>query len=231
MSAFKPKPPKNGSISDRVSELEDRSAGLEENFTRFLVGAERRLQRNDQRLDLLEETVDALKELNGSDEVDKIIMDKRVIRARAEAELEKSRLEEGIADGYVILSEVATENSLLVGRYLDKDGVAIEPGRIQLAMPNVAPQFREMLVGKGKGTVIDIPAGNKFEVLDVYTVDEEKTKEVVAAKQQAALDAAAAASKADEVADASTSTSPVVETPVLAATADSATNNPEAVSG
>ena len=197
-----------GSLSDRITSVEERATGLEENFTRFLIGVSQRLDRNDERLGLLEENAEALKELNGVEEVNRLIIQRRVERMRAEATIEKARLDEGLADGYILTAEKVTDDSILVGRYLDKDGVPIEPGWVQLATPKVQPQFRLLLLDQPAGTKIDIPNGNKFELLSIYTIDEEKTKAVIAAKQQAAADAAAEAAKADEVKDTGV---PVVE--------------------
>src|SRR5688572_16819656 len=162
MSTMKP------SVRQEQKSLSQRVGGLEQNFTRFLVGVQQRLSGGDQRLAQLEEQIAALIELNGKDEVVRIIDEGRIARARAEAEVEKGKLDEGIADGYISAAEQIGERSLVVGRVLGPDGKVQEPGRLQLVMPGVQKPFQEKLLNQPVGTTIDLPGGAKFEVQEIY---------------------------------------------------------------
>jgi hypothetical protein len=191
-----PKP--GNSVRSQQKSISERITGLEQNFTRFLIGINQRIGNHEQRLSALEEQLHAVIELNGVVEVEQAINRTRVEQARANAAIEKARLDEGISDGYVTLIEKIEERSLAVGRLIDKDGQVIEPGRFQVAVPTIKPEFKTQLIDKGAGTVVDLTDGTKFEVLEVYNVDEEKAKSVAEAKQKAAQDAVEALNKAED---------------------------------
>lgn len=196
-------------LEKKTKSLSDRLGQLEQGFTRFLVGVNQRLQGADQRLAMVEETLAALVELNGVDDVTKLINEKRIERARQEAVEEKAKLDKGIEEGYVLVADVVGERSLVVGRHVGKDGTVVEPGRVQLVVPNVVAGFKEKLLGQPAGAKLAMPDGNgEFEVLEVYNVDDEKFKALAAARQKAAqekqaavLQAAQAAGETDEQAE------------------------------
>ncbi len=186
-----------------VRSLSDRVGGLEQNVARALIGIQGRFEGFEGRLSPVEELVDALVDIQGRAEVERLVDERRIARARALAEQEKNTLEGGVRDGYVTAAEVVGEKSIIVGKYVNADGVVIEPGRAQLVIPGVAPQFREKLVGKGAGTVLDLPNDETFELLEIYEVDNEKYQKFVAEKQAAAVnEAAKAAGEAASAAEA-----------------------------
>lgn len=184
-------------IRQEQRSISSRLSGLEQNFTRFLIGANGRIQNHDERLATGEEKLEALIELAGLDEITAVIDRRRVERARAESAQEKGRLEEGVADGYLTTIEKVAERSLVVGRLIDKEGQVIEPGRLQVAVPTIKPEFKSQLLDQAVGVLIDLNNGTKFELLEIYNVDEEKAKAVFEAKQKAAQEAAAAIAKAE----------------------------------
>jgi hypothetical protein len=193
----------------QVRSISQRVETLEQNMARFLFAVNQQGQQQGQEIANLKEMVEGLVELNGAEEVQRIVNEKRVERARAQSAQEKASLDEGITDGYVIAAEKIEEKSLIVGRYVGKDGTVTEPGRAQLVVPGIAPQYREKLIGQSAGfKLTDLPDGGHFEVLEVYSVDEAKANEVIQAKQKAQAEAAAKAAeeaaKADEAADTGT---------------------------
>jgi hypothetical protein len=194
--------------------LSERVGGLEQSIARLLFGINERFQAMDQRVAAIEETVNALRALQGSDDVDEYIKNARIDAARTASARETAALEQAVADGYVSKEETIQERSLIVARYLDKEGVAIEPGRAQLVMPGIQEPFRTNLLGKAVGATLDLPGGGKFEVLEVYAVDEEKAKAFEAAKALKAQEDAAATAKATADADeaADTAETPAQET-------------------
>jgi hypothetical protein len=185
--------------------LSERVSGLEQSVARMLFGINQRFQGTDQRLSALEENSEALIELNGAEDISRIVQEKRVERARAQAEQEKASLDEGVKDGYVNATQAVGEKSIIVVRYTDKDGKVIEPGRAQLVIPGVQPKFKDQLLGKAVGLKMKLDDGGECELLEIYDVDEDKAREVMEAKQKAATEAAMAAAaeaaKADEKKD------------------------------
>jgi flagellar hook-associated protein FlgK len=160
----------------------------------------------------LNETVSALVYLQGEEEVRSYIEEKRLSQLRQIAEQEKASLDQAISDGYVTKVDVIAEKSLIVGRYINKDGSIQEPGRTQLVVPGIHQKYHSQLLGKGVGTVLSIDDGAKFEVLEVYHVDEEKAKTSMAEKQAAAAAAATNAASAVAAADETAETKPSTET-------------------
>lgn len=187
----------------QVRSISDRVSMMEQNMTRFVWAVNQELQGIKQRLGLLEETVAALVILAGQDDVNNLVNDRRIEQAREMSDREKASLEEGIADGYVVSALKIDEKSLIVGRYTDAEGKVIEPGRAQLAMPGIAVQFRDQLMGQGVGFKLDMPEGGNFEVLEVYSVDDEKARQVLEEKQKKAAEEAVKAAGEAEAAQAS----------------------------
>jgi hypothetical protein len=175
----------------QVRGLTERVTSLEQNVARVLFGVNQRFQGFDQRMSSQEEIVAALVELNGVEEIERIINEKRIERARQQAKSEQDSLNEGIADGYIIPVEKVGKKSIIVVRYFDKDGKIIEPGRAQLVMPGVKPDFQEKLLGQSVGLKLDLDGGGWVELMEIYDVDEVKAAEVDAAKQKAAAEKAA----------------------------------------
>lgn len=185
--------------------LSDRTGGLEQNLARALFGINQRFQGVDSRLINNEELVEALVELQGRADVEAFVDAKRKERAQALADKEKATLEAAVIDGYVVAADKVGPTSIIIGKYIDAAGDVIEPGRAQLVMTGVQEQFRAQLLDQAVGKALDLPNGEKFELLEIYSVDEEKFKAVMAAKQAAAVDdaaKAAAAASAEETAEA-----------------------------
>lgn len=124
-----------------------------------------------ERLGQFAQVLEAVTELVGVEMVDakiKEISERKVQERIAQA---KEALKQGIASGELVPATVITDKSMLVGRETDKDGNVVEPGHIQLPMDRIAfPTVREQLVGQGVGFKVQTPAGNTFEVLEVYDV-------------------------------------------------------------
>ena len=201
-------------VRPQVKSLSERVANLEQGLARILFSLNQRLGNLDQ-VDLDHgEKIDALVQLQGPEDVQSFINNARIERVRAAAAVEEASLKKGIEEGYITAIEAVGERSLVVGRYLLKDGTVQEPGRAQLVMPGIAPQFRDKLLGQKVGFGLDLPGGSKFELLEIYAVDEEKAKALEDAKQKAAAEAAMKAAQEAAAADEKKDDGqPVVETP------------------
>lgn len=201
----------------QVRTLSERITALEQGLAQVLYKINQRFSGIDGGLIETNEQIEALIELTSSiEEVQKVVERRRIERARAQAEREKASLEEGVKEGYLLKAEKAGAKSLIVGRYLDKEGKVEEPGRVQLAMPAVAEQFRDKLMGQAVGTTLDLPSGGKYELTEIYDVDDAKYKALQEAKQKAAQEAAAQAAKAQGDADEAQDTAPEQEQPAEA---------------
>lgn len=202
-------------MEKKTRSLSERMDAMEQQIARMLFGVNSRLEQDGSRLSNLEEIAEALTTLNGKQQVAELIQQLRNTRAREKAEAEKKLLEQGVADGYIISAEKVGTNTLLVGRYLDKDGKVVEPGRTQVAYKGVDPRFQQLLLEKTAGEKIDIGEGNSFELLEIYSVDDEKFLQVQEEKRRAAaqeaMDRAAAAAAKDEANDGQ----PAVEDPAV----------------
>lgn len=205
------------SISQRVSDVE-------KNVGRALAAVSQRFQEDGNRLNTIDEFVDALIEQAGREDIFAIVNEKRVARARAAAENEKRLLDEGIADGYVLPAEKIGERTLIVGKYVSPDGNDVEPGRVQLVMPTVQAEFKAKLLGQQAGFAMDLPGGGKFLAQELYEVDEAKANEVQRAKAakatQDAIDAAKAADAQDVAAEAPAAPAAEAEAPAAETEAD-----------
>lgn len=199
----------------QVKSISERMSGVEQNVARVLVAINQRFQEDGNRLNTLDEFIDALLENAGRAEILAIVNEKRVARARAAAENEKRLLDEGVADGYILPAEKAGEKSLIVGKYVTADGNDVEPGRLQLVMPTVQAEFKTKLLGQQAGFSVDLPGGGKFVVLELYEIDEAKANEVQNAKAakaaQDAIEAAKASATTDETAEATATTADTEE--------------------
>lgn len=193
------------SMRQQQRSLTERMSTMEEQVARILFGVNQRFSGNDSRLRSVEELVEALIELNGDQDVRRIVREKQIERAQQAADAERKSLEEGVKDGYIIKSDVTSKRSLIVGRYISATGEVEEPGRTQLVMPGVDPKFQELLLGKGVGATLDLPNGSKFELTEIYEVDDAKfkalQKERTKKQAEAAAAVAAVEAKKDEVAD------------------------------
>jgi len=175
--------------------LSDRIGTMEQSVAKMLFGINQRFMGSDQQINDLIEKIDALIQLQGAEDVAAYIANARIEKARAAAEQEKASLDEAVKDEIVKPAEVVEERSLIVGRYVHKDGSVQEPGRAQLVMPGVQAEARAKLLGQKVGFVLDLPDGSKFELLEIYSVDEERAVKLREERQQAAAEAAAKAAQ------------------------------------
>jgi len=189
-------PPKQNA-GQQAQGLAKRLDALEQNFIKFLTGANQRLDAVNQRLSIAEEKLDGVITLNGVEDVTRVINELRVERAREEAEAEKASLEQSVKDGYVFPVDAIGEKSMVVCRHIDKDGNIAEPGRLQLIAPKFTPEFKAIALGQPAGSKLPMPNGNGvLEILEIYNTDDEKYKAFVAERQAKAQEAMRAQAQA-----------------------------------
>ena len=181
--------------------LSGRVEDLEQNFGQVLGTLNQKFQNIEQRLTNMELTAEALATIAGMDEV---LAARTTIAAKRKADQiakDTAELDAGVADGYMVPEEVVNENSFIVGKITQGDTVT-EP-RVQDIMPKIDKAVQEKLMGKKVGETVEFVNNSLFELTGIYRVDQEKFKEVAAAKQ-AAMQQAAAQPVAEAVQEAAT---------------------------
>lgn len=196
------------SLRQKAKDMATRVGDLEVGLAQTLVGVDNKFQNTNNNLNALSEVVNVLCEEFGFERIMGMVEQKRHEREEAQAAVELKSLEEAIADGYVTASEVIEENSIIIGQEVLPDGKLLATGRQQVAFRSLDPKYQEQLLGKGRGEVVKTPLGGTFEVKEVYIVDSEKGRAVLAEKARVQAEAsqlaAQAAAEVDEKSDVET---------------------------
>lgn len=83
----------------------------------------------------------------------------------------KGKLKGLVDNGVLSAEEAVQENSFVVGRELDNEGVVVNP-RLQFAMKAMPAKTQEKIKGAKPGDVITIEEGKlRFEVLESYKIN------------------------------------------------------------
>jgi hypothetical protein len=194
-------------LRQQQKSLNERVSVIEEALSKMMVGVQKRFIELSQSEQDAKDFIEALSRLSGHEEVQAEVKALRLDRLHVQMNTEKDAMDAGVAAGYILPVAGAGPESAIVGRYIEANGVVQEPGRVQMGMPGIQEEFRAKLMGQGPGTVLDLPNGAKFEVLEVYNIDNDKLAEVQAkadADQKAAIAAmpvVAETAAMEEVAD------------------------------
>jgi hypothetical protein len=191
-----------------------RLADIEADLTGLVDALNKSLTLVEQRLGNLDEVTNAVVGIVGVQSVQEAITAMHVKKAKADADAQAKALLMAVDKGLVIKSELLTEKSVIFGRELDKDGNEVPPGRVQMLYGQIKEEFRAALLGKPVGTQIDTPVGGKFEVVDLYEIQEKpvppaEAKAKTEEEEKAAQDAAEA--RVAEAVAAVASSEPTVE--------------------
>lgn len=157
-------------VAKKTANALQRLDALEQTMGGIVQGVNNALNQLQQQLAGFSETLGALVQSIGQDEVERLMVENRAERGRQLVESEKAGLAAMLAAGDVVAGEKVTEKSLLVGRELDKDGVVAPPGRAQTAFSRIEPGFQAGLLGQAVGFALDLPTGGKFVVDEIYEV-------------------------------------------------------------
>jgi hypothetical protein len=171
--------------------LAGRTEKLVEKVDMIEAGANRLFQEQANRVSALEETVLALVQTVGIDEIQAAIIDQRKMNGEKRVADETAALDEAVKDGYVLPIDAVDETAFIVGVEHDKGGNLLAYGAQQCPFTQLPEAFKPLLLGKKVGESIETPTGGKFELTGVYKLDEAKRDEVMKAKQEAAAKAAA----------------------------------------
>jgi hypothetical protein len=194
-------------LRQQQKSLNERVSVIEEALSKMMVGVQKRFIELSQSEQDAKDFIEALSRLSGHEEVQAEVKALRLDRLHVQMNTEKDSMDAGVAAGYILPVAGAGPESAIVGRYIEASGEVQEPGRVQMGMPGIQEEFRAKLMGQGPGTVLDLPNGAKFEVQEVYNIDNDKLAEVQAkadADQKAAIAAmpvVAETAAMEEVAD------------------------------
>lgn len=153
----------------QVRSVIEKVDGFEVDLQRLFEAVNQSSMTTNRRINELALIEEAVVELLGPENVDskmKEISERKMLQSLESA---KEALAVGLAKGDLIQVAAITGASLVVGREFDDKGEAVFPGRVQLQMSGIKPEFQEKLLGQAPGTMIDTNGG-KFEVLEVYDV-------------------------------------------------------------
>ncbi len=146
-----------------------RIGDLEEDFIKLIQASNTSFGNVDQRLGLLGELVDALVGTVGAKEVDTALMAIRDAKAKKRREEAQAALAKGIEDGTLVETVTIGEKSLVIGRELDAEGVAVHEGDVQIPFDTFKPELKSLFLGKGPGESVEMPeGGHKFEISRLY---------------------------------------------------------------
>lgn len=125
----------------------------------------------EQRLQNLEDILEAVVVMLGRELVEKKVQDLHIEKLETRAAADKIALELALKEGRVAPSDVVGEKSVVVGSEVDRDGVPLHPLRVQQLWQAIqSPEMKEKLLGKKVGDVIETSIGTKFTVNEVYDI-------------------------------------------------------------
>lgn len=76
----------------------------------------------------------------------------------------------------LLVAPLVTEDSFIIAKEWDKDGNLKAPGRVQVAFKDLLPDFKGKLSSAVVGDSVETPDGGKFEIVEIYSIDQEAAK-------------------------------------------------------
>lgn len=150
-------------LTDRIKSLEELSNGI-------AAYVQNELPRISGGLQSMVEVINAIIALGGEGFEEKVaakIKEEREKRLQEEVAKQKAQLAQLVEAGTLVVSERVGENSLIVGRELNNEGVQIGSGRAQVNFSQFTDEAKALVLGQGVGFLIEVPTG-KFEVQEIY---------------------------------------------------------------
>jgi len=143
---------------------------LENTLPTVVAEVNKALTNIDKSLARFQVILDALVEVVGPQQVQAAVDIANAKKEAERAEAAKQALEIAVKEGRLKAVTEVAPNTILVGKEVDKEGNQVG-SRVQLSFKSIKPEFRDTLLGKSAGAVIDLPDG-KFEVQEVYELVE-----------------------------------------------------------
>ncbi len=124
----------------------------------------------DQRETQTEEVLRALIELFGREQVETKVRQLKIESLEAKALKEKVALDAAGEAGKIVATTAVTEQSVIVGSEVNKDGEQLYPTRVQLFFPQLPLDYQKCYLGAKIGDVVVTPTESKFTVKELYEV-------------------------------------------------------------
>lgn len=105
----------------------------------------------------------------------KVIETKRLEREVAKAEQEKKQVEQLVEAGILKQAELVSPDSVVVGRIFNKNGEVTGAGRVQSEYGRYTEACQKAILGQGVGFVYETEQAEKFEILEIYDVVQDRT--------------------------------------------------------
>lgn len=186
----------NVSILDRITNTEAQLKQLIENFNKFSAGLQQNFKQYDERLHYLMKTNTALIQTVNSfaqftteemrnqlfsqietpneeiiniiqHQIDKNILDENIALQAAQV----AGVEKYLSEGKLSPIEKVTETSLIICHRLEPDGSYSNPGRIQMEFSAIYPEYKERLLNKGIGELVEDVDGSRMKIVEIYAIN------------------------------------------------------------
>lgn len=156
----------------------DRLKKAEDQINQIALVFDAVLKQFAQKVSYLEETVEAISDLVGKDEIKSTILATRIAKLRAMAESSKAALQEMVSNGVAVKAEKVEESqppkkTLLVLREDQADGTVKEPGYGAMFFEQADEKSKSQLLGQSPGFSFKAENGSTINLIEVYVVDEE----------------------------------------------------------
>lgn len=165
-----PTPPKQG-VRARERNALERISGLEQDMVRVVQSVNGVVQELESKINTLSETLAAVVDELGPENVQKAIKAARIRQLEERAEAQKAALAKAIEEVRVVQIdkiEGEVKDLIITGVETLKDGSVLPPGYVQVPMQTVKPEFVEKLKDQGAGFKFETESGGSFEVTGVY---------------------------------------------------------------
>jgi len=174
-------------MSETIANLAQKNArnamqrveALEKIIPNIISATNQSLNQLQQQLAQSVEIMDALIQILGEETVGKVMQENRQFRNQKALEEAKARVAAEVDSGALKPAETVGPNSRIVFQELDANGKALEPGRAEFDVSKMLEPFRTEVQGKKAGDSIKTPAGNTFEIQEVYDNVEKKADVLV----------------------------------------------------
>jgi hypothetical protein len=211
--------PKKLSHGNRIEQTAAGLQALAQDFERLVKGVESAFTQQGQNfnngIQNLSEVLGAVIEvLDIKEKTTELMKAKRLAKDAADEQEKKGALAELLEKGIYVPSTEIKQDSIIVGVEKDKEGVVLPPGRRQLNIGGMKPEFQKELVGKSLGATLkpDGENGKTLYVTEIYSIDHEKLAEEQKKASEAAEKAQAEHDAKQKVPEYELATLPQTET-------------------
>lgn len=155
-------------VGKKLGSLLERTESLEATLPAMANAIQQVVNQLTSRLDNLDRVIMAVVELTGKDAVAAAVEAAMTKEANEAMDQAKANLDQAVAVGQAVPVATVAIDTLVIGQEVNKDGVVIVPGRIQMAFESFSPEIQALLMGKAIGDVVETPSGNKFTVQEIF---------------------------------------------------------------